>query len=323
MFSEEGLCIMKKLLAIVLCLAMFWGSVTEVSAVGFSDVPEDSYYYEPVYNIAWDGIIGGFPDGTFKPNSPITRAQMAVMLVNLKKLSPYTAAKPKFSDVPKTHWAYKYVEAAADAGFINGYPDGTFRPERNVSYDEAITMIVALMGHKLKDLGGTYPTAFTNKARDLGILNTCAMLGGNPATRANVSCFIRDSIISMNNAQDYFKYKGSDYNISLGKEFRYHVEQGDNITDGYGIKLIIENTSSSPISYSPTSFTADFDEKTYSVDTASYDAFDDISAPSGTINAGQAVTVVLFFACETGMHKCSIYPNLSSGTEAVINLVFN
>lgn len=313
---------MKKFIALLLCLGLLLGSVSAVSAISFSDVPEGAYYYEPVYNIAWNGIIGGFPDGTFKPGSPINRAQIAVMLTNLRKLDTYEPDEPTFSDMPKTHWAYKYVEAAVKAGFISGYPDGTFKPDRNVSYDEAITMIVALMGYKLKDLGGTYPTAFTNKARDLGILNTCAILGSDAATRANVSCFIRDCLISSYDNQDFFKYKGTNYNVTIGADFTYYVERGSNRTDVYGITLFIENTSSSPIPFSATSFTADFDGKTYLIDTASYDAFDEYSVPSGTIGAGQTAKAVLLFACGTGMKKGIIRPNLGTGTEAEIELIF-
>ena len=62
---------MKKFFAILLCLVMVLGSVTTAGAISFSDVPEGSYYFEPVYNIAWFGIISGFPDGSFKPASPI------------------------------------------------------------------------------------------------------------------------------------------------------------------------------------------------------------------------------------------------------------
>ena len=306
---------MKKLLAIILCLAMVLGSVTTAGAISFSDVPEGSYYFEPVYNIAWFGIISGFPDGSFKPASPITRAQMAVMLVNMQKLSPYSAANPRFSDVPKTHWAYKYVEAVADAGFINGYPDGTFRPDRNVSYNEALTMIVALMGYTLKDLGGTYPTAFTNKARDLGILNTCAILGDSPATRANVSCFLRDSIIANWNDYDVFKYVGSGYKVELGADGVYTITQGITKKEGYLISLYIENTSASPLPVSASSFSTYINGELTQVDTSAYDAFHEYTLPSGSIPAGTTKRIDLMYTTDKVLEHISIQPDLSSGSE--------
>ena len=318
---------MRKFIVFILCLAVLLGTCPTAYAISFTDVPEGSYYFEPVYNIAWNGIIGGFPDGSFKPASPLTREQMAVMLVNMSQLSTISPAVATFPDVPQTRWSYPYIEAAVKAGFIAGYLDPetgekTFKPERNVSYDEALTMLVALLGYSLKDLGGTYPTAFTNKARDLGILNTCAMLGSNAATRANVSCFIRDAVIARSDNPDFFKFKGTNYSVTLGRDLSYFVEEGSRRTDGYGIVLTIENTSENPIPYSATSFTAEFDGKTYLVDTASYDAFKEFSVPSGTIGAGQTVSVTLLFACRTDLEGGHIYPNLSTGTEAEIELIF-
>ena len=317
---------MKKTIALLLCLGLLLGSASTASAIGFDDVPEGSYYYEPVYNIAWEGIIGGFPDGSFRPASPITRAQMAVLLVNMKHLTPYEPSTPTFPDVPSTHWAYKYVEAAVKEGFIAGYPaendkPSEFRPDRNVSYNEALTMIVAQMGYTLKGLGGTYPTAFTNKARDLGILNTCAMLGDAFATRANVSCFLRDALIAQSENQDRFKYKGDNYNISLGRDYSYRVEKGSSITEGYAIVVFIENTSASSIPYSSTSFMATIDGRDYLLDTASYGDLAAFTLPDGIIPAGQTVKADLLFACGMEMSSIIIKPNLSTGNEAEIELV--
>lgn len=312
---------MKKFLSVLLCFLMILSSFSTALALSFDDVPEGSYYFEPVYNIAWSGIIGGFPDGTFKPGSPITRAQMAVMLVNMQKLSPYTAARPRFSDVSKDHWAYKYVEAAADAGFINGYPDGTFRPDKNVSYDEAITMLIALMGYTLKDLGGTYPTAFTSKARDLGVLNTCAILGSGAATRANVSCFIRDAIFASQNDYDVFKYVGPNYKIMLGPDSTYYYNGGEN--NGYFISLFVENTSASPITISAERFAFYADNTALSFDPDAYQHFDDTTVPSGSLAPGRSMRVDLMFVMDESPSVMRIAPDLSdAGDEPVIELNF-
>ena len=209
------------LLAAALCLSLAACILPAPAGASFSDVKPGRWYYDAVTRMEADGVLTGYPDGTFRPGSPITRAQMAVMLVNMREIEPVSSETPRFPDVAQTHWAYKYVEAAAREGFISGYQDGTFRPDRNVTYDEALTMIVALMGYTLKDLGGSYPTAFTNKARDLGILNTCAILGSEYATRANVSCFLRDAILASKDDYDVFKYVGSGYKITLGRDDIY------------------------------------------------------------------------------------------------------
>lgn len=160
----------------------------------YTDVSSSAYYYDAVVDLSTRGIIGGFPDGTFKPDQTVTRAQLATMLVNMHKTSTSANAGSNFTDVPKSHWAYSQVSAAAFAGFISGYSDGSFKPENAVTYNEALTMIVASLGYKMSDLGGTYPTCFTDKAKQLGILNTCGKIGTGNATRAEVCCFLSDAL---------------------------------------------------------------------------------------------------------------------------------
>lgn len=320
---QKGLNIMKKLLSLLLCLAMVFGSVTAASAISFNDVKEGSYYYEPVCNIAWFGIIGGFPDGSFKPGSPITRAQMAVMLVNMQDLDPYTPSTPRFTDVATSHWAYKYVEAAAKEGFISGYPDGTFRPDKNVSYDEAITMLIALMGYTLKDLGGTYPSAFTNKARDLGVLNTCSKLGSSAANRADVSCFIRDAILADREDYDVFKYVGPGYKITLGEDGTYTITEGITKKEGYLLTLYVENTSAVPLPIYAGRFSTYINGVLTPCDSSAYSVFPEYKVPSGSIPAGATVRVDLMYTTNQVLSNIDIHPDLAaSGDEPVIELLF-
>ena len=314
---------MKRITALLLCLALLLGSASNAFAISFSDVPEDSYFFEPVYNIAYYNIISGFPDGSFKPGASINRAQMAVMLVNMQNISPYMAEEPRFPDVDNTHWAYKYIEAAAREGFIAGYTDGTFRPEWDVTYDEAITMIVALMGYTLKDLGGTYPSAFTNKARDLGILNTCAMLGDKPATRANVSCFLRDAILSDKDDYDFFKFTGPGYLISLGPNAGYTSTDANKTVSVYAISLFVENTSDTSLSINASRFATYINGVEYPCDSTAYTEFPEYRIPSGSIPSGGKMRVDLMYTVNQELSTVDIHPDLSdSGEEPVIELVF-
>lgn len=159
----------------------------------YTDLYPSAYYYKAVTNLSEKKIIGGFPDGSFKPDQTVTRAQLAVMLVNAKGLSTSPYASSNFIDVTKSHWAYPFITAVSNAGYIGGYPDGSFKPEKEVSYDEALTMIIASLGYKMSDLNGTYPKCFTDKAKEIGVLNTCDKIGASGATRAEVSCFLSDS----------------------------------------------------------------------------------------------------------------------------------
>lgn len=164
----------------------------------YTDVYTTDYYYNAVVDLSNRGIVGGFSDGSFKPNQKVTRAQLAVMLVNARDIDRFSSPGSNFTDVPKSHWAYSFISAAAGAGFITGYTDGSFKPEELVTYNEALTMIVASLGYKMSDLKGSYPKCFTDKAKEIGILNTCNKIGTGNATRAEVSCFLSDSFYTLN-----------------------------------------------------------------------------------------------------------------------------
>ncbi|MBI1270617.1 hypothetical protein GC174_09305 [bacterium] len=86
------------------------------------------------------GTIGGFPDGSFKPNNGITRAQFAA--IAMKALGLPEAGRPaKFGDLSSKHWAYKAVSAVSEAGLVGGYPDGSFRPEDKITRAQAFVIL--------------------------------------------------------------------------------------------------------------------------------------------------------------------------------------
>ena len=108
----------------------------------FSDVPSDYWASSSILDLVQAEIIKGYPDGTFKPENPVTRAEfakMALLSLGLKEEKP---ENPTFPDVPKDHWAYSYVEGAVKAGLIKGYPDGTFKPDGQVTKAEEMAVIV-------------------------------------------------------------------------------------------------------------------------------------------------------------------------------------
>ncbi|BAU29821.1 putative repeat protein (TIGR02543 family) [Aneurinibacillus soli] len=96
------------------------------------------------------GIVSGYPDGTFKPNSTVTRAEFAVMLMNTLKPQGEGAVLT-FTDTAKIDaWAQKAVAQAVQAGIINGYEDGTFRPDAEITRPEMAAMIANTLGQSIK-----------------------------------------------------------------------------------------------------------------------------------------------------------------------------
>ena len=104
----------------------------------YSDVAATSWYNTAVSTLSSMGIITGYPDGTFRPNAAITRAEFAAIAARFDNDGDKTAAK--FSDIAN-HWAKDEISIAYNNGWINGYPDGTFGPQRNITRAETATMI--------------------------------------------------------------------------------------------------------------------------------------------------------------------------------------
>jgi hypothetical protein len=88
-----------------------------------------------------EGAISGFPDGTFKPEAPITRAQYAAIIAKTFSL-PTGNKNSKFADIKPDFWAASAILSAANMGFVSGFPDGTFRPGQNLTKIQAIVSIV-------------------------------------------------------------------------------------------------------------------------------------------------------------------------------------
>jgi hypothetical protein len=107
----------------------------------FSDVLPGSTFYTYIEAAYLRGAVQGYPDGTFRPSAPVTRAQAAKMLVTGKNWSLYSPPWPAFTDVPLGHWAYAYVHTAQQHGVVVGFPDGTFRPDALVTRAQLAKMV--------------------------------------------------------------------------------------------------------------------------------------------------------------------------------------
>ncbi len=104
----------------------------------FRDVSADAWYNESVSSMANGQYIMGYPDGTFGGDRSITRAEFVAMLVRFIGVEDEDCG---FTDVSRNHWAYGYIATATEAGWIAGYPDGTFKPEQPITRAEAMSII--------------------------------------------------------------------------------------------------------------------------------------------------------------------------------------
>ena len=111
----------------------FWSQTND-----YTDVPADAWYNSAVSTLSNAGILDGYEDGTFRPDGNITRAEFATITARFLEAS-YDGGN-RFPDIDG-HWAAEYINEAANAGIVDGYPDGTFQPQQFITRAEAVTMV--------------------------------------------------------------------------------------------------------------------------------------------------------------------------------------
>lgn len=120
--------------------------ISQRRAKEFTDVPMEAWYHDAVSALAAKGIVGGYSDGSFRPEKAVTRAEFLVLALRFAEIPTENAERQLFSDVPISHWAANYIEAAVESGFISGYSDGSFRPDQQITRAEAVTILNRVSG---------------------------------------------------------------------------------------------------------------------------------------------------------------------------------
>lgn len=108
----------------------------------FPDVPATKHFAEAVNELAERNIIGGYPDGTFKPGNSITRGQAAAIIAKMTKLDTTNVKDPKFKDVTLANGYYKAIAALAEKGVIKGYADGRFGPNDSITRAQMASILI-------------------------------------------------------------------------------------------------------------------------------------------------------------------------------------
>ena len=117
---------------------------------GFADVNATDWFNLAVSTLDNAGVIVDVEDGNFRPNEPITRAELAVMAAQFCKVTG-KLPKSSFSDVDEDYWAYDEITLIEYAGWIEGYPDGTFRPDNTIIRAEAMTIINRMLERAVEE----------------------------------------------------------------------------------------------------------------------------------------------------------------------------
>lgn len=200
----------KKLLSLAVTLSLVSSLVAP--AFASSDVA-GTQYEDAVTRMGALGVIGGYPDGTFKPENNITRAEfakIAVYMLGKQDAAALAAGSTKFKDVAKDNWAAGVINVATNEGIIKGYPDGSFKPGANVSYAEAITILVRALGlSPVVEGKGSWPANYMSKASALGILDGVTNVGGtDKAIRGNIAKLSYNTMLEKKWGETSYNDKG-------------------------------------------------------------------------------------------------------------------
>lgn len=287
---------MKKITSIFLIfMLIITSNVNYIFAADFGDLNKNHKNYDAIIDLVNEKIIKGYPDGNFKPENNITRAEFSALLCRALKLDGEVDRFEKasvFKDVSKKHWAVGYINLLYSTGIINGVGNGNFKPEDNVTYEQAIKMVVLSLGpneQEANKLGG-YPKGYLTMADNMGLNKNINGKINSPATRSmiaqiiyngnfkNIKVTIVDNITETNNGNKTVDnkndIKGNISNIKIGmkesdiKENSYRTIKTDNgkwnFYNNYNNFFMIYFNKENKIEYVYSMDTSNFkDAKTY------------------------------------------------------------
>lgn len=169
----------KKIISMVLVLLVMIAPLSY--GASFNDLGAYKWAEPSIQNMALNGFVGGFKDGSFKPEATLSRAEL-VSIIN--KMNGFTdEASISFKDVTEKHWAYKEINRAVQAGYVSGFSDGTFRPNDPVTREQIATILNNL--YHLENAAVSNPIKDLNKVSSWAVqsvVNVVAngIMGGYP-----------------------------------------------------------------------------------------------------------------------------------------------
>ncbi len=225
------------LLALVLALSAV---VLPASAAdSFSDV-SDKKTVQNVEILHLLGVIEGNGAGQFRPYDPLTRAQFCKMLVMLmgkgNEAMRYSTVTI-FPDVRASHWAAGYINLTvrqSEPKLLAGLPDGTFRPDSNITYGQALTILMRVLGYTDADSGGIWPVGYINLAKSGGVSDGVVLTGEAAITRAQAAqLFVNVLYAETKDGKNYIE-RGEKYTLLSADggtgELRLLTEKGSIVT---------------------------------------------------------------------------------------------
>ncbi|HHW01852.1 MAG TPA: S-layer homology domain-containing protein [Thermoanaerobacterales bacterium] len=190
-------------------------SSSSIDVVKLTSDITDKDTKDAVLRLVAFGIVNGMDDGKYHPGDNVTREQFAKILVTSLKMDSAAKAatgRSSFKDVEASRWSAGYINVAVGQGLIKGYPDGTFQPAKEVTYAEAITMLVRALGYKDSFLTGTWPGNYLAKAAEKEITKKVKFSDATGiANRGDVAILVNNTLDAKVVKVDTYESSGTKY----------------------------------------------------------------------------------------------------------------
>lgn len=142
------------------------------------------------------GIMKGYEDGSLRLENKIKRSEFITLVVNLMGYDADTnldSVKVTFTDIKKSHWAYDNIRRAIKYDLVSGYPDNTIAPDNDVTYAEALAVVIRALGYE-KTLKGEWPGNVINKAAELKLSANLNLDPNHKLTRGEMSVIVYNAL---------------------------------------------------------------------------------------------------------------------------------
>lgn len=192
-----------RFLACAACVALTIGGAAFAEHTGLAD-KDDTEKAQVVQLLE---IMNGDENGNLKLDAPVTRAEFIKMVISAtpyKSHAQSTGNVSLFTDVKKEHWAIGYISTAVKNGLINGYLDGSFRPENEVKLEEGVTVLLKLLGYTNDDLNGVYPAAQLAKYADIDLDTGIDAVKGQTLTRRDCMRLLYNTLCTPTKTGAYY-----------------------------------------------------------------------------------------------------------------------
>lgn len=183
---------MKRKLSFLLLLTLLLSFCIPAQAAVYSDIESETVNVA-VAVLKGLGVVDGYGDGKYHGDALLTRGQLCKMVVLLAgkedEVSTYTK-RTMFNDVKPSHWAAGYINLAYSLGYISGYGNGNFGPDDTVTYAQAVTIAIQMLGYSSGDVGQFWPSDYVSFAAKIGLDQNLSLTAGTQLSRSDAAVLL-------------------------------------------------------------------------------------------------------------------------------------